>query len=190
MLPSGNSNFDGMGLSTKGLMQFEAHRVMRTVSRVLIPVDLEAVALEPIEYASWLIANHNARADILYISRRALRMADSGREDPEREAMLELIASIMEWFYDHCSPQREQRDPCVVGHIIPGFPAQSILDFSRSGRHDFIVMGACRKARPDGGSQSHVVEGVVQSSQVPVLVFPAVERRAAHEVEPSATGYS
>lgn len=152
-------------------------RVMHTISRVLVPVDLEAIVWEPIEYAGRIARENGAAADLLYASRRPLSISQvhsNVRGDPDRESMLELMASIMECFMEAGDdPGSVGGGTLFIGHIHPGEPAEVILSFARRCQHDLIVMGSSGVEGFSHLGSEGVVETVVQYAPMPVLVVPS-----------------
>jgi nucleotide-binding universal stress UspA family protein len=175
-LPDDERHPDGLSRAGRSLVrEKQRRRAMRSLSNILVPVDLESVVLAPLEYAGWLVAGYQARADLIYVS-PWVAARDSNARDPWRDAMLELMVCVMEWCQSGCHSFDPEATPLIVGHIAPGEPAQTILEFAAASRHDFILMSSRRKEAH--GPRGEVVRTVVAEAVAPVLIFPEQPRLA------------
>jgi nucleotide-binding universal stress UspA family protein len=124
------------------------------LNRVLFATDLSRESSAAIPYVLTAARTWNAEIDVLHVcssgeSDCRLLMEDFGRA-------IEDIA-------------KQEGDPSIHYHLIPGRPAHAVLDFARQNREDLIVLGLDRRRSLYGGpSLSHAYEIVCQAT-CPVL---------------------
>jgi nucleotide-binding universal stress UspA family protein len=142
---------------------------MKGLSHILVPVDVCSVAWEPLEYAGWLAARTGAITDLFYV----IPALDGGLAEAQEEALeilLSLLASLTERFTSLGDPDATATDPVFVGNLLPGHPAESILQFAARGDHDVIIMGT--RNRTGVSHKGSIAERVVRHAHSPVLIVP------------------
>jgi nucleotide-binding universal stress UspA family protein len=144
---------------------------MQPPTRVLAPVDLEAIAWSALEYAGWLACQSGAIVDVLYASPVVGRPRHPV-ENGGRERMLIILATLTERFSRATELENGGAEPIFIGNMQPGDPAEVILGFSDLVEHDVIVMGNHGRKKLSHLIHGTVAESVVRDARSPVLVVP------------------
>jgi nucleotide-binding universal stress UspA family protein len=140
------------------------------VQRVLVPIDFSATADRALEYAIALTQQLQARLTLLHVldltpsamGEMTAGVATTYLDDLETDAQQLLQASL----------ERVQRaglqGDCL---LIPGTPAQAIMDVAGEQRIDLIIMGTHGRTGLAQVFLGSVAEHVVRQAPCPVLVM-------------------
>ncbi len=150
---------------------------MQPITRVLVPVDLEALCWEALDYAGWLAAQWAATTDVLYVEPLINGHVRALTSREHYDQMLTLIATLSQRFGGSSasdSPREKVLEPVFVGNMQPGKPAELILEFADLRDHDVIVLGS-RPASSQRLGNGSVAEAVLRHARSPVMVVPAAQ---------------
>ncbi len=172
---------------------------MMNVAKVLVPVDLKAIAWDCMEYGARLAKRLGASLDLLYALEQPMMgypdalLLLEGPMKTRRTYALDTMSALVDMLVERVSPEltEEPADELdamwgqtsdalqAAGHVIAGDPVKVILEFALKGEHELIVMGG----RGDRSSMMHWVRGgvaerIVRHAPGPVLVVPTLQLRA------------
>ena len=151
---------------------FQASSSMSPLTSLLVPVDLESISWEALEYAGWLAARSGAITDIFYV--QPLRSDELEVPAESCDRLLSLLAILTGRFATtrkSFSAKARRLEPIFVGYLQPGDPASAIVKFATQRQHDVIVMGSRRDFSRSTPYES-VSETVLRQANLPVLVVP------------------
>jgi nucleotide-binding universal stress UspA family protein len=139
---------------------------MQSLTRILLPVNLESHFWKSIDYGARLASQSGAIAELFYVL-----PFDTDYEKPKageihHNRMLSLVAMLTQRFAeaDTDAGQVPGKPPVFVGVLHQGDSTTCILEYAEQMDHDAIVMGT-GSSTGDG-----ITERVVRSALCPVLV--------------------
>jgi nucleotide-binding universal stress UspA family protein len=146
---------------------------MQAPTRLLVPLDLEFIAWEALNYACLLAARTGALTEVLYALPFPERPIGPLSMDGPHDRMITLIASLTTRYSQlDASNHTRENEPVFVGVLQVGAPAELILKFAGLQDHDVIIMGSHREDDQPRVRHTSIAEIVVRSANCPVLVIP------------------
>lgn len=137
---------------------------MRSLTRILLPVNLESHYWKSIEHGAKLASQSGAIAEVLYVLSFDADYEKPWAEEILCKRLLSLIAMLNHRFGHEQTGQTPEKSPIFVGVMQRGDTTAGILEYAELMDHDFIVMGAGHKTG-DG-----ITQRIVRSARSPVLV--------------------
>ena len=148
-----------------------APRVFRSI---LCPVDFSNNSRAALRYAAMLARLSDAHLLVLYVNDPLLATAAATRPDAE-----EILASTENDLRRFVSAGVSKPTPPIPATLltVAGKPAQEILKAAERHDCDLIVMGYRGAGRASRLLFGSTTEGVVRTSNIPVLAVPPPRRR-------------
>lgn len=143
---------------------------MKTIQRILFPVDLTENSEKLVPYVTSMAENYKASVYVLFVVRIFQYFTDIYVAPPsisifENELVEGARRKMDEFVLAHFNDISGCR-----GEVVLGDPSDSILNFIRDNQIDLVVMGTHGRKGLDRVLFGSVAERVIKTSKVPVLV--------------------
>ena len=144
---------------------------MRTIQRMLFPVDLTEASEKMVPWVSTVIQKFDASLDILFVVRifqyfTSIYVPHPSIDIFEKELLEGAQKKMEEFKTEHFNAL-----PRVNGVVILGDPAETILSYIDEKRIDMVLMGTHGRKGLDRVIFGSVAERVIKNSSAPVLVI-------------------
>jgi nucleotide-binding universal stress UspA family protein len=167
-------------------MTRSAAALPRPFKSILCPVDFSDHSRVALRRAAALAMQSGARLAVLFVNDPLLAAASAGAYGRRTPAADTSLPELRQFVARALSPASRQASSVTCG-VVLGPPAREITRWADQHRIDLIVMGT----HGIGGARrvlfGSTTKGVLQHSQVPVLVVP-VTTRAGRSSRQSARG--
>jgi universal stress protein A len=151
--------------------------------RILVPVDYSEHSRTSVRVAAELAKELGASVDIVHVWDRPTYVSDAvmvRRPGEEHRSLSELIRENAEKDMTDFLATLEIPEGVRVTHrMCSGEPAQKLVEETRSGGYDLIVVGTHGRAGVLHLLLGSTAERLIRLSPVPVLVVPPKGREAA-----------
>ena len=141
---------------------------MRSIKKILFPVDLSEVSPKIAPYVGEMAAKFDAEIHLLFVARilqhfTSIYVPHPSIKNFEAEVVKEEKKKLQEFVQEQF-----EGGPCKA-HVILGDPAEEILHYAQAEGIDLIIMGTHGRKGIERIFFGSVAEQVVKKSQVPVL---------------------
>jgi nucleotide-binding universal stress UspA family protein len=152
---------------------------MRTVRKILVPVDFSECSMPALEWAHELAQRCGANLELLHVWQAPPFLPPQIMVGVEPAASLPLDELIEQNAGRELSVLTEQAgaSSIIIGEstIRQGDPARTIVDYAKAEGHDLIVLGTHGRSGLVHLLLGSVAEKVVRWARVPVLTVPCPE---------------
>ncbi len=151
---------------------------MRTMKRILVPVDFSEGASEALELAEDLAARYEASITIIHVHELLANLMPSG---PLPVSVMETWVAESNKLLDKTKAKALELGAREVDTVfIQGTPFAEIVRFSREKAYDLIVMGTHGRAGLKHALIGSVAEKVVRKAPCPVLTVRLKDAKFEH----------
>jgi nucleotide-binding universal stress UspA family protein len=134
---------------------------MRTVQRILVPVDGSAIASRALDFAIERAKVYDAAIAVVFVENHIPLDATDTPHDAEADAMLQNAQACAARAGVRCDRAK-----------LAGMAAPEILSFAQTSQTDLVVMGTHGRRAFERETLGSVAEDVIAASAVPVFVVP------------------
>lgn len=135
---------------------------MITLTRILVPHDLNSTSDDALAYARRLARTFGAQLVLLHVMENQFMRAVAA--DPH-----DIAAGVRRQLENRLSDDDRRVSSATVAIEESDHPADAILDFARNGNIELIVMGTHARRAMNRLLMGSVAERVVRSAPCPVL---------------------
>lgn len=150
---------------------------MTKVEKILFPVDLSEAAPLIVPWVKELAQKFQAEIHVIFVARAFEHYAGLGVPLPyidnfETEVVKQGKIRLEEFMEEHF------RDARALSRVLPGNPAEEIVDYAREQEIDLIAMGTHGRKGLEKIVFGSVAEHVLKNSSVPVLTVNPYKQTA------------
>ena len=141
---------------------------MRSIKKILFPVDLSEVSPKIAPYVGEMAAKFDAEIHLLFVARILQHFTSIYVPHPSIKNFEAEVVQGAEKKLQEFVQEQFEGGPCKA-HVILGDPAEEILHYAQAEGIDLIIIGTHGRKGLDHIIFGSVAERVVKKSQVPVL---------------------
>lgn len=137
---------------------------MAALKSILVPVDGSASSLAALEHAIVLAEDGDTHVDVLHVA--APEEFSVGSTSPLSPGARQEIERALDAAFEQARARLGER---VSRRTVPGDPLRTIVETTRDGRYDLVVLGTHGRIGRLHAMLGSVAEGVVRNAPCPVL---------------------
>ena len=153
-----------------------------SIQHILVPVDYSNCSRESLRFAVGLAQKLQASLDVVHVWDRPSYVSDAllvTHPDRSSGSLVDFIRNNAQRDMDQFLKETELPSGfTVVGRLIEGDPASSLLKELKSSNHDLVVVGTHGRTGLSRLLLGSVAEKLNRLSPVPVLTVPSSEARS------------
>ena len=172
----------------------KAFERIKTIRRILVPVDFSDISLNACRFAITLANKYKAEVKLLHVYYNPsfdispysdhysyqVKLADSLREIEKsaRENMLKLEHRLHVW----C--EREGYTQCSIStRLLNGMSADEILSYSETYKPSMLIIGTRGMTHDNYKAFGRVASHVLENSKIPVLALPVGSAKTVSDIK-------
>lgn len=172
----------------------KAFERIKTVRRILVPVDFSDISLNACRFAATLANKYKAELKLLHVYYNPsfdispysdhysyqIKLVESLREIEKsaRESMLKLENRMHSW----C--EREGFTQCTIStKLINGLSADEILKYSESYNPSMLIIGTRGMTHDNYKAFGRIASDILENSKIPVLALPVGSAKTIRDIK-------
>jgi len=143
---------------------------MENIDRILFPVDLSPASPKLVPYVTMMAEKCESEIHLLFVARRLQHLSTMYIPDPDIYTLEQGIFEGAGRRLDEFKNQHLRMSENIKTAVIPGDPAEEIIQYAQTEKIDMIIMGTHGRKGLNRIVFGSVAERIVKSSPVPVLI--------------------